>query len=148
MIKIMMISAISILALAGCDSGTDSGEYIPEEPVTGSSQMASVIVPAQTVGAAAGYNETAVPFDVTVRRNPFLSRDEEAIFSKESRELLDNMNLSGVFYSPPASYAIIDGRIVKESEIVEEKQVVRIDQEEVVLRDSYGNEYVVRIKHQ
>ena len=78
-------------------------------------------------------------------RNPFLTLDEEKEFSGE-KKIIGYLNLSAVFYSPGHSYAIIDGRIVKEKDTIDNKEIIRINPESVVLRDASGAEYVVRMK--
>lgn len=78
-----------------------------------------------------------------IRKNPFLTKEEEASFAKE---FINYMRLTGVFTSTAYSYAIIDGRIVKESDSIDNKKVTKINREEVILEDSYGKEYVVTMK--
>ncbi len=82
-------------------------------------------------------------------RNPFMTSEEEELFKKEGTGVgvIDYLNLSGSFHSPGYSYAIIDGRIVKENDIIDNKKIVKIGKEEVILKDSYGNEYSIKTKN-
>lgn len=80
------------------------------------------------------------------KRNPFLTPREEKFFREEKREEINYLTLSGIFYSPEGSYAIINGRIVKKKDIIDNKEVVKIGKQEVFLKDSQGKEYVVKLK--
>jgi hypothetical protein len=53
--------------------------------------------------------------------------------------------LSAIFYSPPESYAIINGQIFKEGEIVDNKRIEKIEPERVVLKAATG-EYLLNLK--
>jgi hypothetical protein len=80
------------------------------------------------------------------RKNPFLRESEEDIFkSTQDRLLITGLNLSAVFYSPGASAAIIDGQFYKEGDTVDNKRIVTISAEEVVLKDAQSV-YVLRLK--
>ncbi|MCP4652111.1 MAG: hypothetical protein GY858_01850 [Candidatus Omnitrophica bacterium] len=81
---------------------------------------------------------------VALRRNPFLSKEEENKYSQEVREIITSLNLSAVFHSQDYSYAVINGRVIKTADIVDNKEVVKIEPEKVVLRDDHG-EYVVNL---
>lgn len=86
-----------------------------------------------------------VLFDDIVR-NPFvrLEKRQEAVIVKE-RESLENLVLSGVFYFPGKSYVIINGQIIKEKGFIDKKEVVIINKDNIVLRDSQGKEYLVEL---
>jgi hypothetical protein len=79
-------------------------------------------------------------------RNPFLTRAEEIFFSQKPKmEVIDYLNISAIFYSPPRSYAIIDGRIVREHDFVDGKRVERIEEEAIILSDEH-REYIIYLK--
>ena len=82
---------------------------------------------------------------VLLGRNPFLTLDEEKEFSG-GRKIINYLTLSAVFYAPGHSYAIIDGHIVKEKDTIDNKEIIRINPESVILRDALGAEYIVRAK--
>ena len=77
--------------------------------------------------------------------NPFLTWEEEEEVEKDRRVPLDYLRLSAALHSKGVSYAVIDGRIVKEGSLVDNKEVVKIGAEEVTLKDFLGTEYVVKM---
>ncbi|MDD5669745.1 MAG: hypothetical protein PHE58_06955 [Candidatus Omnitrophica bacterium] len=81
------------------------------------------------------------------RINPFLSLDEEEYFSStQGRLMLNNAEVTAIFYSPPDSKAIINGYVVKKNDMFEGKEVLEINPEDVVLKDAQG-EYIVRMRN-
>ena len=83
----------------------------------------------------------------SLRRNPFLTVDEEKEFGEGKKEIISYLNLSAIIYAPGNSYAVIDGRIVGEKGTIENKKVVKIDPQEVILKDEKGKEYIIRMKN-
>lgn len=81
------------------------------------------------------------------RLNPFLTEKEEAAFKDiDEREVINYLNLSAIFYSSSKeSKAIIDGRIYKVGDVLDNKKIVEINPEEIVLKDA-SREYVLKIK--
>lgn len=79
--------------------------------------------------------------------NPFLTLEEvEKFKNTDTRQIIDNLDLTAVFYSSPEkSKAIIAGRILKVGDMVDGKKISEINAEEVVLKDDNGN-YVVKLK--
>ena len=79
------------------------------------------------------------------RTNPFLSEEEEKTFGKSI--LIDYLLLSAILYSSFSSNsrAIINGQILKIGNYIDNKEVVKIEPEEVILKDDQ-NEYCVRLK--
>ncbi len=84
-----------------------------------------------------------------IDRNPFLGEKEESEDregkSVEKMEVLDNLKLTAVFFSPGKSYAVVNGRIIKERTFIDNKEVVSINKDYIVLQDSQGKKYLVRI---
>ena len=76
--------------------------------------------------------------------NPFLTKEEEASTSRYDRLL--TLNLSAIFYSPPDSKVIIDGHILKEGDVIDNKMVKEIRPAVVILKDSV-REYIVEMKN-
>ena len=89
--------------------------------------------------------EAAKP-EETVTTNPFLTPYEEEVFKNTANRLsLDYLNLSAIFYSPSGSQAVIDGRIYKAGDIVDNKKIIEIKTEEVILKDEQG-EYTLKMR--
>jgi len=100
----------------------------------------------------------------SVERNPFLTGQEQNDFfeklKKEARNknikklpdgpiIIKNLTLSAIFHSDVSSnsYAIVQGRIVKENDNVNDMKIIRIDPEELVMKNSVGKEYLLKIKN-
>lgn len=78
--------------------------------------------------------------------NPFLTVEEDKMFVGAGyRESLD-LELSAIFYSPAGSKAIIDGKICREGDVIDNKTVTEINQQKVILKDERGSEYIIRLK--
>ena len=80
----------------------------------------------------------------TLNINPFLTKEEEASI-RNSYEKPLSLRLSAIFYSPPNSKAIIDGRILKEGDKINNKIIKEIKLREVILKDS-NSKYILRIE--
>jgi hypothetical protein len=80
------------------------------------------------------------------RENPFLTMEEELSLS-ESRFLtpIDYLNLSAVLYSPGESKVIINGYILKERDYIDNKEIIEIHHNAVILKDSQGK-YLVGLR--
>lgn len=84
----------------------------------------------------------------TERLNPFLTKEEERLFrSSKPRIPINHLNLTAIFYSPDnkKSRIVIDGRILKKNQVVDNKEIIEIQPEVVILKDSQG-EYIMRLK--
>lgn len=114
-------------------------ETAPEAGVTSKEQLEQE---PQQVRSDASEKLDTKPRDK--ERNPFLTSEEEEMF--KMGEIIDYLNLSAIFYSPHYSYAVIDGRIIKEKDIIDNKEVILIKPEKVILEDSQRNRYVIKIK--
>jgi len=86
------------------------------------------------------------PLSSAAKHNPFLTEEEEELLLKDKRETINYLEVSGIFYSGNYSYAIIDGRILKEKDIIDNKTITKISREEVTLKDSGENEYFIKVK--
>ncbi len=83
---------------------------------------------------------------IVFRENPFLTWEEEKELSKtKKRKILDYLTLSAIFYSSKNSFVVIEGHILKEGDMIDEKKIVKIEPEKVILKDEEG-EYVVFLK--
>lgn len=80
------------------------------------------------------------------RVNPFLTQEEETALKETGAAIpISYLNLSAVLYSPQSSRAIINGQILGLGDSIDNKKVIRIEPEAVVLKDAQG-EYIVRLK--
>lgn len=83
---------------------------------------------------------------VEVTSNPFLTEEEERAFADLGKRIpIDYLITSAILYSPSASIAIINGRILKKGDTIDNKEIIEIQPEAVILKDSQG-EYIVRLK--
>jgi hypothetical protein len=78
------------------------------------------------------------------RSNPFLTVEEEKTFGAKSREALTTSRISGIFSSVNGAYAIVDGKVLKVSDRIYGKEVVEINHDNVVLKDS-SREYIITL---
>jgi len=81
--------------------------------------------------------------------NPFLSVEERQVLVQGTRpERLTSMHVAAIFYAPPVSKAIVAGRIVAEGDVIDQKQIMQIQQEAIVLRDVADSqkEYVAELE--
>ncbi|MCF7873842.1 MAG: hypothetical protein K9L84_03510 [Candidatus Omnitrophica bacterium] len=82
--------------------------------------------------------------------NPFLTYKEREELKKLKREEVQRYRefvLSSIFYSSKKSYAIVDGRVVKENDIIGNYKILKIEPESIVLKDFLGKEYVLRLNN-
>ncbi len=76
--------------------------------------------------------------------NPFLTEEERASLKITGKAIpIDNLSVTAIIYAP--SKAIINGKILKVGDTIDNKEVVDIKPEEVFLKDAQ-NEYVLKIK--
>ncbi|MCG2711369.1 MAG: general secretion pathway protein GspB [Candidatus Omnitrophica bacterium] len=80
-----------------------------------------------------------------LNENPFLSAMERINFGAETKEIIDYLTVTAIFHSEANSHAVIDGRVLREKDEIDGKEIVKIEPEEVILRDANG-EYVLRLK--
>lgn len=77
-------------------------------------------------------------------RNPFLTLQEQIRGSirkteLEEKEVLTVLSLQAIFIWPTKKIALINGQILQEGELIEDKQVISIHEDKVVLEDiTYG----------
>jgi len=85
-------------------------------------------------------------FDSLPRLNPFLTTDEESSFENKSAQIpLEYLTVSAIIHSADnKSKAIINGQVYQVGDILDNKQVVVINAEDVILKDTQG-EYIIKI---
>ncbi|MCX5708721.1 MAG: hypothetical protein NTY14_07140 [Candidatus Omnitrophica bacterium] len=81
------------------------------------------------------------------RVNPFLTPKEEKAMVELGNALpLDYLQVSAIFYSgsPSQSRVIIDGKVLVLGDSIDNKEIIKINPEDVVLEDSQGH-YVAKM---
>ena len=103
---------------------------------TGDSQEASL---SQT-------QETPLSLQETLR-NPFLTGEEaDSLVDTVKIVAINYLSASAIFYSPAGkSRAIIAGRILEKGSSIDNKEIVEIQPEAIVLKDAAA-EYIVKLK--
>ncbi|MCX7926683.1 MAG: general secretion pathway protein GspB [Candidatus Omnitrophica bacterium] len=87
------------------------------------------------------------PIILKGKENPFLTSDEEKLFQEQGTAIpLDGFNITAIIYAPDAgkSCVIVNGRILKIGDYVDNKEITNIKPEEIRLKDSVG-EYVIKV---
>ncbi len=81
------------------------------------------------------------------RVNPFLTQKEEKVMVEMGNvTILEYLNVSAIFYSSfnSQSRAIIDGKVLVLGNSIDNKEIIKINPENVVLEDSQG-QYVAKM---
>lgn len=84
---------------------------------------------------------------VAARVNPFLTQGEEKALGELGNAIpLDYLQVSAIFYSALSaqSRVIIDGKVLVLGDSIDNKEIIKINPEEVVLKDSQGR-YVAKM---
>jgi hypothetical protein len=87
------------------------------------------------------------PEQIEGRVNPFLNpKEEKALVELGNAISLDYLQVSAIFYSEFSSQsrAIIDGKVLVLGDSIDNKEIIKINPEEVVLEDSQGH-YVAKM---
>jgi hypothetical protein len=80
------------------------------------------------------------------RSNPFLTLEEEmAIRSQPDAIPINYLILTAIFYSPANSRAIVDGEILKKGDFIDNKEIINISPEEIILKDN-NSRYVLKMR--
>jgi len=139
-------AALGFVFLASC--GKDGGYKIISSLPEGS--VSKLKRAAARIAKKSGFSSDNAPWKS--ERNPFLTAVEEKKFQDElgRRDIVEisgALTLSAVFYSPySSSYAVINGRVLRERDKIDGKEIVKISGEDVFLKDSEGKEYFVKVK--
>lgn len=93
-------------------------------------------------------NQEAAMASDELLRNPFLSEEEEKEFQDAGKAVpVDYLMLSAILYSATAkSKAIINGRILEIGDSIDNKEIITIRPEAVILKDT-TTEYIVRLRN-
>jgi hypothetical protein len=134
----LTILLVLVLIASGCDSGV---KIISR----GEPPVAQDAANQAGIKAKSEKPKTEVIADTPIQ-NPFLSSEENAAKkTNKPQEAIDYLNLTTIFFSPPSSRATIEGKIVKEGDMIDNKKIVEIQREAIILQ-SLGNEYILRLK--
>ena len=77
--------------------------------------------------------------------NPFLTAEERKRFKVTSFRDLLPLQLTAIFYSKENSKAIIDGQVLTEGDVFDNKTIIKIAPKEVIMRDE-ETEFVVPLR--
>ena len=77
--------------------------------------------------------------------NPFLIWEEEKYYEEDTRIPIRYLDISSILYSKDGSYAVINGRILREGDVINNKEITKIKAEEITLKDFLGKEYVAKM---
>lgn len=81
------------------------------------------------------------------RTNPFLTLEEEkAVQSQPDAIPINYLMLTAIFYSPLNSRAIVDGAILKKGDFIDNKEIINISPEEIILKDN-NSRYVLKMRN-
>lgn len=140
---------ISLFFIFGCGSRKETGmenAKTPADEVKEAKNISAIKeenkqINSQVLSADAGQSKKEEEV------NPFLSQEELELFKDidTSSIPIDYLNLTAIFYSPPDSKAVIEGRIYKKGDILDNKMITEIKPEEVFLEDTQSK-YILRIK--
>ncbi len=76
---------------------------------------------------------------------PIISGSEPALQEEEIVKALPSLNLNGIIYGSDASYAIINNKIVKEDDLVEQIKVLKIYKDRVLFNFE-NREYILKAR--
>lgn len=137
--RVRALASMVLLWVAGCtrDSEVDRPQTTSQPP---DQQAVETTAPDEAEGeVTAG---SPLP-------NPFLTPEEQQVLASGAvRTRLDSLRVTAIIYAPPLSQAIVDGRMVREGDVIDRKEVIEIQPEAVVLRE-LGNsqqEYLVELE--
>ncbi len=100
-----------------------------------------------TVFYCFGQSENSPSSTVEAKTNPFLTQKEEkAVVETGNTTNLEYPVVSAIFYSPLGyqSRAIIEGKVLVEGNSIDNKEIVKINPEDIILKDSQGS-YMAKI---
>lgn len=107
----------------------------------------AVISAAESDAKSADKSTAAVSPLARQRANPFLTPAEERDTLKETNRFItvENLSLSTIIYASDNSKAIINGRILMKNDKIDNKEIIDIQPEAVILKDAV-NEYILNLR--
>ncbi len=155
--RIIFFAGVLLVFITGCESNdytvVESSKVSTKADTTSPGnkliqQKNQNPLPETPPAATSGLKKTAM------KKNPFLSWEEaQALLKPKGSDIqakkvviLDSLKISAIFSSPISSqsYAIVDGRIVRENDEIANKNIKQIKAEEIILEDKSA-EYIVRL---
>lgn len=82
------------------------------------------------------------------RENPFLTYQQRRAVDEDSfRKPIkpERFSLSSIVYSKDRSYAVIDGKVKKPGDMINNLRIVKIKPREVIFKDIFGREYALKL---
>ena len=79
--------------------------------------------------------------------NPFFDYKTEQHYKDKDRRAIKDMTVTAVFYSGENSRAIIDGKIVKKGDIINNLEITEIKSEKVYFVDYLGKECTLEMQN-
>jgi hypothetical protein len=145
--KKILYVCLLVLFLFGCtqDEGPVPSSYLGADPA-GAGVGEPKNNPVTATAAGSPNTKTTAKPPIKLTRNPFLNNEERTYYGDDTRDILTNLHASAIFYVPGNARAMINGRIVKEKDFLDNKMIIRIKEEEIILRDIKGKEYVVKLR--
>ncbi|MBU1044466.1 MAG: hypothetical protein KJ915_08750 [Candidatus Omnitrophica bacterium] len=136
-----VIIILFLILPAGCDNN--------KLPIISSNDDSVQNRAVSPIEQALGEKKSEMPLlsdeSLSLKKNPFLSAVERSNFSKQTKEIIDYLTVTAIFHSELNSHAVIDGRVLQKNDEIDGKEIVAINREEIILRDSLG-EYVLKLK--
>lgn len=134
------LAFIGICLFLGCAKIEDAVN--PDNSAEAGEQSETAVVPLPVVEANA---KETIDGD-KLKNNPFLTSQEEKVYANTGKYVpIDYLNLSAIIYSSASRRAIVDGNILEIGNTIDNKKVIDIRPEEIILKDSQS-EYVLRLK--
>ena len=129
----VLLSAAFLLFLAACDN--------PPRQTAPPLPDATAKLNSESPKEPLGKEEMDSLLNQLELKNPFSSKH----FADQIIETKKEIQLEGIMWDNEKPYAVIDGAVVAEGELIDGKKVLRINNESVTL-DNQGREEILRIK--
>ena len=135
---IFIILFLSMIIANGCTNPKEKYKVISSgDPADSQDEYSQTTQPAgESVNKTTEKEVSAEESSPPEKENPFFTKEEEESFKKQDNKIpLTHLVVSAIFYRPDNSKAIINGRVLSEGDTIENKEIVRIEPEEVILKE-------------
>jgi hypothetical protein len=93
----------------------------------------------------ASYAADPPPAQIEKISDPFLTDEESRFFATQDKNVTwTDPNISAIFYSSRSSTVVVGGRVLGVNDFIDDRQIIAIRPEAVVLKDKKGT-YVVKM---
>jgi hypothetical protein len=133
---------VIVLTLGGC-TGQESSKSVIEQPRPQAPLKKDESAFLTGIGVGDAEVERSLPDDIYGREDPFAPVDLE--LSVSSKRKSGELKLDGLISGTGQPLAMVNDRIVKEGDIIEDKKVVKIGVDSIILQDREGQEYILRL---